>query len=218
MELSMRASPASFLTLTVGALLLTGAFCADPAPAPEGGERSASLTAEPTPTADPPTVTVEESDEPSPVTIAEVAWDEADEEVDRIHASRIPEASLERARRSPIPVLLPDDDALLATAQITAGPTWYAVSMQATDHTVSIHGTNAVHELPGMGQKEEPSDPPDGPVLSRTHGIVHVAFQAFGAAYSLDIDCQDPLENPHCTDDDYALSLVESAAVLDLEP
>ncbi len=207
------------------ALLLTGATCAEPSTEVSDKSEETEETDEQGLTADPPTPVAPSPDpvEPAPAyEEVEILWDEA-RDAHRIDPARISEASRQAATESPVPVLLPDDDELLAAAQITSGPTWYAVNIPAEGHVITIHGTNVVHPMPGLTTKEEAGEPilPDGDEelrVSRTHGIINVSFQRFGAAYSLDIDCQNPHENPHCAEDDYALSLIDGAGVLDLQP
>lgn len=133
----------------------------------------------------------------------------------RIEPERLSEQAQEAWQRSAVPVLLPDDDDLLESAHITVGPAWYAASMRGADHTVLVNGTNQVHEIPGIsGEKEGEGLLPEGHSLTRTHGIVSLSFEAFGVAYAIDVECENPLENPLCAEDDYVLSLAEGAGVV----
>jgi hypothetical protein len=114
-----------------------------------------------------------------------------------------------------LPVLLPRDAALLAGAVITRGPTWYAASLHPSGHHVSIHGTKLEVHHPALVDSipEERRPRPGQTTLSRTHGIVSVAFQAFGASYTLDVECDAPESDVRCTEDAYALALVEGLGV-----
>lgn len=146
-------------------------------------------------------------------TLEEVRWEEVDGRR-QISTQRLSEQAREVVDDSPVPVLLPDDDLLLASAHITVGDAWYAASMSGDDHTVAINGTHRSHSAPRAGgAKEEDHRRPEGHTLSRTHGIVTLTFEEFGVAYAIDVECERPLENPLCVDDDYVISLAEGAGI-----
>ena len=204
------------LLCALSALAITAA-CTEPAPSPEAPRATE---------AEAPSSAADEAPlQPSPNEGGAVRTNPVDDAAagaaPRIAADRVSPEALEVAQRSPVPVLLPDDDALLAAAILTAGETWYAASIPGDDFVIAIQGTNAVHEMPGMGQKEaeESTEEPresSAPVLSRTHGIVHIAFQEFGVSYTISIDGERPLENPRCAEDGFLLSLHQGAAILEL--
>ncbi len=119
------------------------------------------------------------------------------------------------AQRSPVPVLLPDDGGLLESAKLTVGEAWYAASMSGDDHTVVFSGTHRVRDIPGAANRKEDAHMPVAERrLTRTHGIVTVAFEKFGVYYAVDVECENPLENTLCTEDDYVLSLIDDAKVV----
>ncbi|RDV37962.1 hypothetical protein DV096_12730 [Bradymonadaceae bacterium TMQ3] len=198
-------------TLAMSVVCTLGVGCAEP-----GTETS------PAHASSQPLVTLERS-EPRAEAAADASFKtiepdrEAAARAERLSPERVSEDVLKLAVASPVPVLLPDHDALLATLQLTTGPTWYGASMRGEDFGVVIHGTNARHSLPGSGLKEHPDAQAGRPVLSRTHAIVTVSFESFDVAYSLDIDCQDPLKNPRCAEDAFAWELVEGLKLLGAE-
>ncbi|TXD32940.1 hypothetical protein FRC96_16320 [Lujinxingia vulgaris] len=198
-------------SLGVLSALAMSVACAEPEP-PADAQRSASQ----------PLVTQERSAPAADVVATEsfktIEPDrEAADRAERLSPDRVSAEVLKRAASSPVPVLLPDDDALLATLQLTTGPTWYGASMRGEDFGVVIHGTNAQHSVPGSGLKEKPDAQAGRPVLSRTHAIVTVSFESFDVAYALDIDCQDPMNNPRCAEDAFAWELVEGLKLLHAE-
>lgn len=198
-------------SLGVLSALALSVACAEPEP-PADAQRSASH----------PLVTLERSapsgDDAAAASVKTIEPDwEAADQAERLSPNRVSDDALKLAEASPVPVLLPDDDALLGTLQLTTGPTWYGASMRGEDFGVVIHGTNAQHSLPGSGAKEKPDAQAGRPVLSRTHAIVTVSFQSFGVAYALDIDCQNPHTNPRCAEDAFAWELVEGLKVLSAE-
>lgn len=205
------AAPAPALLLLCASLGLSLA-CAEPEPGTADASRATSR----------PLVTLESTvpsgDDAATASFKTIEPDwEAAALAERLSPERVSEDVRKQAEASPVPVLVPDDDALLATLQLTTGPTWYGAAMRGDDFSVVIHGTNAQHSLPGGGLKEKPDPHAGRPVLSRTHAIVNVAFQAYGVAYSLDIDCQDPMNNPRCAEDAFAWELVEGLQLLSAE-
>lgn len=198
-----RRRPSAWL---VGVLILgicTGWGCADRS---SSGDDSAEATQE-----------VQKSDRSSdkPETrLGDIDWEEA-EKYKEIDAKRLDVTAQQQASGAPVPVLLPDDDELLASAHITVGDGWYAASMSGADHTVALRGSHRMHQMPGAsGKKEGDKRRAEEHTLSRTHGIVTLSFESFGVAYAIDVECERPMENPLCVEDDYVFSLAEEAGVL----
>lgn len=116
-----------------------------------------------------------------------------------------------------LPVLLPNRPSLLVNATPTHGPTWYAVSLKSEDHSVFIAGDRRERFVPGVSDNAE--SPPDFEVrVTRSRGIVHATWKAFGVAYTLDVECAAPLQDPKCTHDDYARELAGSVAFAGGQP
>ena len=40
------------------------------------------------------------------------------------------------------------------------------------------------------------------PAITRVDGIAELTFTDMGAAYTLDVECEQPMTNPTCTQDD----------------
>ena len=88
---------------------------------------------------------------------------------------------------------------------------WYSLTGQMKGATLMVHGTRLFHQPPPGAKMPAPR--PTGPAhyhLSRTHGIVDISFRAFGAAYTLSIECDAPLDDPRCTEDDFARAAMAS--------
>lgn len=146
--------------------------------------------------------------------LEEVDWEEAKSYAE-LAVDRLSEQAQGVVGDSPVPVILPDDDQLLASAHITVGDAWYEASMQGERHSVAINGTHRSHSAPGVGgKKEDDHSQPQEHLLTRTHGIVTLAFEEFGVAYAIDVECENPLENPLCAKDEYVLSIAENAGVV----
>lgn len=109
-----------------------------------------------------------------------------------------------------LPVLLPNDPALLASANVTSGPDWYAASMRGDGVRVMVHGTNRSVSQPSLANDVPPDrrPAPGEATVSRMDGIVHAAFVQFGAAYTVDVECEPPTD-ARCTDDAYVNGLLE---------
>ena len=192
---------ASLLAAVVAMLLAAGALsCGESRPAPPGVETGALSTIETgaVPSASPPVA-------PRPVVID---WSAA--RADRqIAPALLPARSGEVLERVGLPALLPREPELLERAIVTGSPVWYGASIPLEGATLYLHGSRLAHPAP-----EDVESPGDGEVnLSRGTGIVTVAFQAFGAAYSAHLECSRPFDDPRCVEDRFLLGVVEDLGV-----
>ena len=196
-----RLSRPTLTILGVAALVLSG--CSDPSPTPDTNT-----------IASPQTVEVPEAPGAEPQEDTEIQWDQADRYTP-ISPALLNDEAARAGQDAPLPVLLPVDPDLLASAVITVGESWYTASMRTSELTVLFKGSAAGREVPGLGTNKEGDQPSsDDHVLTRTHGIVTLTFQEFGAAYSIDVECARPMEDSRCTADDYIIELAETAGVL----
>lgn len=190
---------------------LVGTSCADDAPTVRDQPLEAAGPVVETPRVDP---AVERADKKAAAQIQPRG--PIDEPVDWASVTSAPAVSPdsfpdeERAKLSQIrvPVLVPPDPALLETVLVTHNGDWYTARMKGDGITVYIRGTRKAFDVPGMEEIHLPDT-----VLSRTHGIVTVTFRRYGVAYNLDVECLGALDDPRCTEDDYATELVETLAV-----
>lgn len=123
-------------------------------------------------------------------------------------------AALDNAQRqllteAPLPALLPSDPNLLAHAILTTGERWYAASASWDRHNVFVQGRSASFLVPGL--ESDPESASDFSV-TRNELIVDLSFVAYGAAYTITVECDSPLDDPRCTEDDYVIGLAESLA------
>lgn len=108
-----------------------------------------------------------------------------------------------------VPLLLPDDLALAATALVTSGERWVAASIPQGDHTIAIHAT-----------REAMAPPADAPVhrdrlrgvpatVSSNEGVRVATWMEGGVAYIIDVECSRPSEDPRCTQEGFVRALAE---------
>jgi hypothetical protein len=152
--------------------------------------------------------------EPGSTEEMEIDWTDAASHP-RADASSLSEEARAAVDAATLPVLLPRDASLLTGAVVTRGPTWYAASLHPAGHHITINGRKLAVHQPALANDvpEDERRQPGETTLSRTHGIVSVAFDAFGASYTLDVECEAPTSDERCTQDDYALSLVRDLGV-----
>ena len=112
-----------------------------------------------------------------------------------------------------VPVLLPDDGRLLATALITHHHDWYAAAMELKGVDIYIRGTRNAYHVASMDIPEAAAAAADNYILTRTHQIVTVSWRSFNVSYSLDVECAQPMKDTRCTEDQFALDLAERLAV-----
>jgi hypothetical protein len=143
-----------------------------------------------------------------------VDWRDA-ESHPRTDTSALSEDARAAALAATLPVLLPRDAALLTGATLTHGPTWYAASLHPEGHHITINGRRLAVHQPALSDDVPPDRrrQPGELSLSRTHGIVTGAFEAFGVSYTFDVECAAPSTDVRCTEDAYARSLFETLGV-----
>lgn len=118
-----------------------------------------------------------------------------------------------------LPVLLPRAPALLAGARLVAGAGWYAASMDAGGAQVTLHAFGRAHVRPELLAEQKAAGFGTGaPRISRTEGIVSLAFERFGVAYTLDVECQAPTTDPRCADGLFLMEVLDDLAVLGGRP
>lgn len=150
--------------------------------------------------------------EPGSTEERSVDWAEADAHA-RADASELSPEAQAAIAAAPLPVLIPREAALLTDAVVTRGPTWYAASLHPEGHHVRINGRRLAVHRPSLSDRVPDEARSTEPSVSRTHGIVSVAFARFGASYTLDVECAAPDTDARCTEDAYALSLVQDLGV-----
>ncbi len=142
------------------------------------------------------------------VPAATVVWPSASE-ISQATLFKLPTQAREVVARSPVPVLVVDDDRMLARATVMAKPHWYALSTQVDDVTVSLHATRAVRRYPHIQVKPRPvewSVRGRAARVSNNEGIWSVAWREGIVAYSLDVECANPTA-PRCSDPSYLMQL-----------
>lgn len=117
----------------------------------------------------------------------------------------LPERERPKLGEIEVPVLLPDDPKLLSSLLITHHHDWYAAAMEDNGVDVYVRGNRKAFVVPALQGIEVPDYS-----VTRVHEILTVSWRAYGVAYTLDVECFAPLEDPRCTNDDYALSLAKS--------
>ena len=121
----------------------------------------------------------------------------------------------EKVAASPIPVLLPGDAGLRETAHLSVGAHWAAASMVGDGHTVYVQGSRGVHEVPSIELSAVGDELTRKPYsITRIHQILTISFERFGIAYHIDVECDRQMVDPRCTEDDYAIGLMEGLLVV----
>ncbi|MDP3279126.1 MAG: hypothetical protein Q8Q09_28295 [Deltaproteobacteria bacterium] len=124
---------------------------------------------------------------------------------------RLAPASRDALTRSPLPVLLFANPALVAETTATSGPAWYALSVRDGERTIALH---VVHETPSRD-----GSPPLGhdlrvrrapAMVLYNEGVRSVTWSESSATYALEIECARPFEDTACTDRAYVMALAES--------
>lgn len=134
-----------------------------------------------------------------------VAVDVTPAEPDLAARARLSTEARATADASPLPLVLPADDALLASAVVTSGDGWIAASMQADGLHIAVHGLALAVEHPGL--LAEVGGAFDEVRVAHSHAIWTVSFEAHGMAWALDVECATGPQDDRCTSPSAARAL-----------
>lgn len=194
-------------------ILLFGAGCHETVQAPDGHESAAQELLE-GPTLEPVSVTafdVERATKEAwskPVQITDVDWSDAVAHP-KIAADLLSSEQVAKLDGIKMPVLLPNEPALLQAANIVTGEHWYSASMQANGITVVIHGSKAAHNV-DLKVPEKTLELMRNFTVYRTHEIVTLTFTMYNVAYALDIECANPVADDRCNKDETIMQMAEN--------
>ena len=111
-------------------------------------------------------------------------------------------------KKAALPLLLPNKPELIATAIMTAGPSWYAASMAQEGFSVVVSGSTRHIRVPGA-QADLPEYRKQDLRVVRAEGIAELAFKAYGAVYTISVECENSETDTHCKNDDYIMELAD---------
>jgi hypothetical protein len=125
--------------------------------------------------------------------------------VDPAARALLADPARDAADASGLPLLVPADAGLLASAVVTSGEGWIAASMQSDGLHVVVHGLAIAVERPGLASELAGALEPIR--VSQSHAIWTVSFESTGVAWSLDLECAQGPRDPRCQSADAARSL-----------
>ena len=108
-----------------------------------------------------------------------------------------------------IPVLLPNEPESVRTAVVTAAPGWYSLSMKYEGFAVVMSGSTHQLRVEGVQPPQLPEYGMDDLRVVRAEGIAELVFRAYGAIYTISVECEDPENDEHCTEDAYSLEVAD---------
>lgn len=132
----------------------------------------------------------------------------------QVDAALLPASERAKLDDITVPVLVPDDGRLLATALITHHQNWYAAAMELPGADIYVRGTRNAFEVPAMEIPAAAAAAKDNYLLTRIHQVVTVSWRSFNVSYSLDVECAKPMTDTRCTEDEFALELAERLGVV----
>ena len=106
-----------------------------------------------------------------------------------------------------LPLLLPNEPELIATGIMSAGEDWYAASMKHEGFSVVVSGSTRRVTVPGVEVPNLPEYRKQDLRVTRAEGIAELAFTAYGAIYTISVECEDPENDKHCKNESYILEL-----------
>ncbi len=120
----------------------------------------------------------------------------------------LPKEAATKLDRASLPVLLPNEPALLNNVFATVGDTWYSARLRGEGLTVNVQGNRAAFRHPSFGPdvKAKAGDFH----IARSHHIVTLSTTYFGVSYVIDVECAElPDTDKRCTEDAFVTGLAE---------
>jgi hypothetical protein len=117
--------------------------------------------------------------------------------------------------RSPVPVLAPKE-LRLATPTLVVEGEYFALTGRVDGATISLQGTRAAHRYEGIEPAAGNRDLRAGDIrgfVSVNEGIRTASWIENGAAYSVDVECND-FRDERCKSDDFLLTVVSQLAFI----
>ena len=111
----------------------------------------------------------------------------------------------------PFAVLLADVP-LDTQGTVTRGDDWYAISYHLGESHLLVQGTSRT--LPHHVELDPEVVASAAGAVTRVEGIAELTWYQDGVSYTLDLECERPLSNPTCTEDDTILQYASSLRVL----
>lgn len=127
----------------------------------------------------------------------------------RIDDALVPPSVAEARTKSEVPILLPNEPALLENLQIYSGTGWYSATLTGEDRQVMIRGTRAARSYDWNDADKKHFGASEDVTVTMTEGIVTASFSLYGAAYNLEIECNQGEAGEACRDEATARRYVE---------
>jgi hypothetical protein len=135
-----------------------------------------------------------------------VNWEAAQQHA-LFNDSQLSQKQAQALKKVTLPLLLPNKPELIATGIMSAGPDWYAASMKHEGFSVVVSGSTRHVTVPGAEMPNLPEYRKQDLRVTRAEGIAELAFKAYGAIYTISVECEDPENDKHCKNDSFILEL-----------
>lgn len=123
--------------------------------------------------------------------------------------SQLSKQQAQALKKATLPILLPDKPELIAKAIMSAGSYWYAASMRHESFSVVVYGSTRHVKVPGAKAPKLPEYRKQDLRVTHAEGIAESTFRAYGAIYTISVECEDPKTDTHCKNDSYILDLAD---------
>jgi hypothetical protein len=112
---------------------------------------------------------------------------------------------------------LPQDDQLLASVALSTGDLWYGADMNADGIHVFVHGSRGAFPI-DLKLSAEQRENIQNFTIYRSHEIVTLTFQMYGAAYRIDVECDKPTNDARCNQDAFVTQMAETLVLAGGQP
>lgn len=145
-----------------------------------------------------------------------IDWAEANRHP-RVKDGLIPAGQTPHLNAASLPVLLPQDDQLLASVALSTGDLWYGADMNADGIHVFVHGSRGAFPI-DLKLSAEQRENIQNFTIYRSHEIVTLTFQMYGAAYRIDVECDKPTNDARCNQDAFVTQMAETLVLAGGQP
>jgi hypothetical protein len=150
------------------------------------------------------------------VEVASVTWPGAPP--DPTAVARLPRPMRALVDTSPLPVLVPPDEALLAAGSLIVEPSYYAFHARTGGATVNVHATRPALQYDAVpAQTGARALRATRGFVTQNEGIYSASWTENGVAYSVDVECES-FKDARCASDAYVISLANGLAYVGGKP
>jgi len=154
----------------------------------------------------------------------EVDWSKLEDDIEQRRVERAeltPRLSQMDMSRCRVPILLPKAPEMMTAVEVYPQSNFYSAFVRRGPRSVEIMGTRVVRTGEAMRRMSRPMMTlrrDDGYIIYRNDYGIELTFTRYGVAYALSVQCEEPGQDPHCTDESYIRGIAETLSYVGGRP